>query len=213
MQVRKKALMWKVAVAAAGVALAIVAFDVVHLAAGPKTKFNKVISIGDSAPDWADLPGTDGKRHSLADYREAQAMVVVFICNHCPVAKMYEDRLIEFSRKYKNKVQVLAICVSHNDADKLEKMKARASEKGFPFPYLYDDSQKSARNLGATATPHFFLLDSQRKIAYMGAFDDSRDPENVEKHYLVDAVDAVLAGEEPRIKESLQRGCLIDYEF
>src|SRR5579872_4605068 len=145
MQVRKKALMWKVAVAAAGVALAIVAFDVVHLAAGPKTKFNKVISIGDSAPDWADLPGTDGKRHSLADYREAQAMVVVFICNHCPVAKMYEDRLIEFSRKYKNKVQVLAICVSHNDADKLEKMKARASEKGFPFPYLYDDSQKSAR--------------------------------------------------------------------
>lgn len=212
MPVPMKALFSSVALAIAAGGLLIAAFDVARVVAAPKPKFNKVVSIGDPAPEWADLPGIDGKRHSLADYREAQAVVVVFTCNHCPVAKMYEDRLLEFSRKYKNKVQVLAICVSHNDADSLDKMKTRAVEKGFPFPYLYDETQKTARNLGATVTPHFFLLDSQRRIAYMGAFDDSREPEDVEKHYLVDAVDSVLACEEPRIKESLQRGCAIDYE-
>jgi peroxiredoxin len=91
-------------------------------------------------------------------------------------------------------------------------MKARASEKGFTFPYLYDETQKSARSYGATATPHFFLLDGDRKIAYMGAFDDNFDSEKVEKHFLADAVKAVLAGKAPRVRESLQRGCAIDYE-
>jgi hypothetical protein len=92
-------------------------------------------------------------------------------------------------------------------------MKVRASEKGYPFPYLYDETQKTGRNYGATATPHFFLLDGERKIAYMGAFDDSTfEPAKAEKHYLVDALKAVLDGKEPRVRESLQRGCAIDYE-
>lgn len=187
-------------------------FDGIAAAAEKKAKFNKVLAIGETAPDWSDLPGVDDKQHSLADYREAKGMIVVFTCNHCPVVKMYEERLIEVAKKYDDKVPVVAISVSHNGADGLDKMKARAAEKSFPFPYLYDESQKSARSYGATVTPHFFVLDSERKIAYMGAFDDNFDPKKVEKHYVVDAVEAVLAGKEPRIRESLQRGCAIEYE-
>jgi peroxiredoxin len=182
------------------------------LAAG-KSKFNSVVAIGDKAPDWENLPGVDGNSHSLADYRESKAVVVVFTCNHCPVAKMHEDRLIELAKKYAKDVQVVAISVSHSAADGLDKMKVRASEKGYPFPYLYDETQKTGRSYGATATPHFFLLDGERKIAYMGAFDDSTlEPAKAEKHYLVDALKAVLAGKEPRVRESLQRGCAIEYE-
>jgi len=177
-----------------------------------KSKFNDVLKIGDKSPDWADLLGVDGKAHSLADYRDAKAVIVVFTCNHCPVAKSYEARLIELAKAYEKDLQVLAISVSHNGADGLEKMKARAAESKLPYPYLYDASQQSAKSYGATATPHFFLLDGERKIAYMGAFDDNLDLKKVEKHYLPDAVKAVLAGKEPRVRESLQRGCPIEYE-
>ena len=199
-----------------GLAAAVTALVWVALAgdvgAAGKAKFNKVLNLGDPAPVWADLPGVDGKGHSLAEYRDAQAVVVVFTCNHCPVATMYESRLIEFAKKYEKRVQVVAISVSRNPADGLEKMKARATEKKYPFPYVYDESQKTGREYGATATPHFFLLDGKRKIAYMGAFDDNFDADQAEKHYLSDAVEAVLAGEMPRVRESLQRGCAIDYE-
>jgi peroxiredoxin len=193
-------------------ALLVASADLPRVIAAGKTKFNKVLTIDDQAPDWTDLPGVDDKPHSLGDYRAAKAVVVVFTCNHCPVAKMYEDRLIELAKKHEKDVQVVAISVSRSAADGLDKMKNRASEKGFPFPYLYDETQKSARRYGATATPHFFLLDGDRKIAYMGAFDDNFEPDKVEKHYLADAVKAVLAGKTPRVRESLQRGCAIDYE-
>jgi peroxiredoxin len=181
--------------------------------AAAQSKFNKVVEIGAKAPEWSDLPSVDGKSHSLSEFRDAKAVVLVFTCNHCPVAKQYEERLIQFAKAHEKQVQVVAISVSHNAADRLDKMKSRAAEKRFPFPYLYDESQQSARAYGATVTPHFFVLDADRKIAYMGAFDDNIfEPEKVEKHYLVDAVEAVLAGNEPKVKESLQRGCAIDYE-
>jgi peroxiredoxin len=196
---------------------ALVAFFAVANALAPSVeaagaKFNKVLSIGDAAPEWTNLPGVDDKLHNLSDYREAKVIVMVFTCNHCPVAKMYEERLVEFARKYERKVQVVAISVSHHGADGLEKMKARAAERGMSYQYLYDESQKSARSYGATVTPHFFVLNGERQIAYMGAFDDNFEPDRVEKHYLTDAVEALLAGNEPRVKESLQRGCAIDYE-
>ena len=181
--------------------------------AAGKSKFNNVLAIGDKAPEWENLPGVDGKAHSLADYHGAKTVVIVFTCNHCPVAKMHEDRLTELARKFEKDVQVVAISVSRNPADGLDKMKVRAAEKKYPFPYLYDETQKAGRNYGATATPHFFVLDGERKIAYMGAFDDSTlEPEKAQKHYLVDALKAVLEGKEPRVRESLQRGCAIEYE-
>jgi len=178
-----------------------------------KSKFNNVLAIGDQAPEWENLPGVDGKPHSLADFHDAKAVVIVFTCNHCPVAKMHEDRLIELAKKFEKDVQVVAISVSRNAADGLDKMKIRASEKKYPFPYLYDETQKTGRNYGATATAHFFLLDGERKITYMGAFDDSTlEPGKAQKHYLVDALTAMLEGREPRVRESLQRGCAIEYE-
>jgi len=184
--------------------------DLSGVAQAAKAKFNKVLDIGDPAPDWNDLPGTDGKSHSLSDFRDAQAIVTLFTCNHCPVARQYETRLVEVAKRYEKSVQVVAISVSRNDADRLERMKSRAAEAGFKFPCLRDESQKSGRAYGATVTPHFFVLDRDRKIAYMGAFDDNIfEPEKVEKHYLVDAIEAVLAGKEPRVRESLQRGCAI----
>jgi len=192
-------------------AIFVLSFACVALPA--KAKFNKVLSIGSPAPAWADLPGVDDKKHGLDDLKDANAVVVVFTCNHCPFAKLYEDRLLEFAKKYREqKVEVVAISVNKNPADGLEKMKERATAKEYPFPYLYDESQETGRAFGATVTPHFFLLDGQRKIAYMGAFDDNADIDKVQKRFLVNAVDAVLAGKEPPVKESLQRGCEIPYE-
>lgn len=188
-------------------------YNTLPVFAAGKAKFNKVLAIGDKAPDWSNLPGVDGKAHNLGEYREAKALVLVFTCNHCPVSRQYEERLIQFARKHEKQVQVVAISVSHNGADGLEKMKSRAADSKLPFPYLYDESQQSARTYGATVTPHFFVLESDRKVAYMGAFDDNFfEPEKAEKHYLIDAVEAVLAGNEPPVKESLQRGCAIDFE-
>ncbi|MBI3863499.1 MAG: thioredoxin family protein [Planctomycetia bacterium] len=178
-----------------------------------KAKFNRVVNVGDKAPVWSELPGVDGKAHTLDEYRDAKAVVIVFTCNRCPVAKQYEERVAAFTKKYEKRVQVVAISVSRNGADRLEQMKARAADKKLPFAYLYDESQQSGRAYGATATPHFFVLDGERKIAYMGAFDDNTfEPEHAEKHYVIDAVEAVLEGREPKVKESLQRGCAIEYE-
>lgn len=178
-----------------------------------KSKFNNVLAVGDPAPEWKDLPGIDEKRHSLGDYKHAQALVVVFTCNRCPVAKSYEQRLLAFAKKYaERKVQIIAINANRGDGERLDRMKSRAAAAGSAWPYLRDESQKTARAYGATATPHFFLLDSNRKIAYMGAFDDNLAIGEVEKNFLADAVDAVLAGKTPPVKESLQRGCAIDYE-
>lgn len=171
------------------------------------------LKIGDKAPEWKDLPGVDGKDHSLGDYGDAKVVVVVFTCNHCPVAVAYEDRLVEFQKDYKDKgVQVVAINVNNLPADKLDKMKERAESKGFNFPYVYDESQKSGREYGATCTPHFFALDKDRKVAYMGAMDDNNNPDKAKEKWLRDAVDSILDGKEPAKASTQQRGCGIKWD-
>ncbi|HPP52511.1 MAG TPA: thioredoxin family protein [Thermoguttaceae bacterium] len=171
------------------------------------------LKIGDKAPDFKDLPGVDGKKHSLSDYADAKLVVVVFTCNHCPVAKAYEDRIIQFQKDYKDKgVQVVAINVNNIPADRLDKMIERAKEKGFNFPYLYDETQQSGREYGATCTPHFFVLCQERKIAYMGAMDDNNNPDKVKEHWLRDAIDALLAGKTPPKQVTQQRGCSIKWD-
>lgn len=178
-----------------------------------KSKFNRVVAVGDRAPDWRDLVGTDDRHHALEDYRDAKVVVVVFISNHCPVATDYEDRLVQFASDYKDKgVQLVAINVSRLPSDRLEAMKSRADEKGFNFPYLYDASQDVGLRYGALVTPQVFVLDAQRRIAYMGAIDDSQNPARVTKPLLRDAVAALLAGREPEVAESRQFGCEIQYE-
>jgi len=140
-------------------------------------------------------------------------VVVVFTCNHCPVAQAYQDRLIQLATDYAGKgVRLVAINVNNLAVDKLPKMKERAAEKGFPFPYLYDPTQAIGRAYGATVTPHVFLLNKSRHIVYMGAIDDSQDPTKVKTHYLRDALDALLAGQPPAPAATQQFGCGIKYE-
>ena len=172
-----------------------------------------VPKIGDKAPDWSGIVGIDDKEHGLADYKKAKAVVVVFTCNHCPVAVAYEDRLVALQKDYKNKgVQLVAINVNNIPADRLEPMKVRAKQKKFNFPYLYDSSQKSGKNYGAVKTPHVFLLDKDRKLVYVGAIDDSMKPDRVKTRHLRDALDAVLAGKPVKKPETIAVGCGIQYE-
>ena len=132
-------------------------------------EFNKKLSPGDAAPAWQNLPGTDGQKHALADLKDKPVVVVVFTCISCPVAEDYEERILAFAKKYAEKVAVVAVNVNTVPEDRLDKMTARAQEKKYPFPYLYDESQKIAKDYGATYTPEFFVLDGERKVAYLGA--------------------------------------------
>jgi peroxiredoxin len=171
------------------------------------------LKIGDAAPKFSAIIGVDDKKHSLADYQDAKIVVVVFTCNHCPVAVAYEDRLVALQKDYQAKgVQVVAVNVNNLAADRLDKMKQRAKQKGFNFPYLYDKTQKIGHDYGATVTPHVFVLDKDRKLVYVGAVDDSMAADEVKSHSLRDAIDALLAGEKPPKEVTKQFGCGIKYE-
>jgi peroxiredoxin len=175
-------------------------------------KFNPTLSIGDPAPTWSGLPGVDDKQHSLDDLQGKQVVVVVFTCNSCPYAVDYEDRLIQFAANKGDDVGLVAVNVNKVDEDLLPAMKQRAEAKGFNFPYLFDESQKIAKDFGATRTPEFFVFDKNRRVAYMGAMDDSSAPDGVKETYLKDAVEALLAGKEPEVKETPPVGCAIRFE-
>jgi peroxiredoxin len=176
-------------------------------------KFNRVLEIGSPAPNWQALPGVDERAHGLADYASSKLVVLIFTRNNCPIAQGYVSRLIDFTRVYGPQgVAVVALNVSHLPGEDIEKMRSRAREKGFNFPYLRDSSQKTARAYGATVTPHVFVLDQQRKIAYMGAFDDHPQADKVEQAFVREAVESLLAGKPVETEETLQRGCGIDYE-
>jgi len=171
------------------------------------------LDVGETAPDWSGIIGTDDAEHALSDYADAKLIVMVFTCNHCPVAKAYEDRLVAMQNDYKAKgVQVIAVNVNNLPADRLDKMKERAEAKGFTFPYLYDPTQEMGRDYGATCTPHAFILGKERKIAYTGAIDDSMKADKVQKPYLRDALDALLEGKDPPEPQTKQFGCSIKWD-
>lgn len=191
------------------VAIAVVAFANAQAA---EEKAKSGVEIGAQAPDWNALPGTDDKEHSLKDLEEKKAVVVVFTCNKCPVAVAYEDRLVALQKDYEEKgVQVVAINVQDNEADNLAAMKQRSDQKGFNFPYLFDVSQESGKDYGATRTPEVYLLDAERKVAYTGAIDDNQDTAKVKQHHLREAIDAVLAGSLPETASTRAVGCGIRY--
>lgn len=184
--------------------------------AGPATagKYNEVLSIGDKAPDWKDLPGTDGNKHSLSDLKDKKVVVVVFTAATCLTAADYEDRLQSLSKKYAaagSEAAVVAICVNRVKGDRLPDLTARAKEKKFVFTYLWDESQKSAKDYGAIFTPDFYVLDANRKVVYMGAMDDSTDPGNVKERYVEAAIQATLKGQKPAVAETAARGCLVRF--
>ena len=177
-------------------------------------KYNKVLSVGDAAPEWKDLEGTDGKKHALADLKASEFVVVVFTCNSCPIAVGYEVRLLEFAKTHageKSGVTIVAINVNTIKEDTLPEMKKRAEKKKFPFEYLYDPTQEIAKKFGATTTPEFFLLNKTRKVVYMGALDDKLDPAEAQTNHLVRAF-GVARGNDFEIEaETLPRGCRIRF--
>ena len=175
-------------------------------------KFNAVLKVGQKAPEWSGLLGVDGKRHSLADLKAARGVLLVFLSNRCPMTRSYEARLKKLASGYrKSGLAVIGVSIGHSPTDRLEKMIARSALSKYNFPYCIDLTQQLGRRYGATCTPHAFLLDRKRRVAYMGAIDDNVDPGKIEHHYLRDAIRAVLAGKRPEVFETLQKGCEIKY--
>jgi len=172
--------------------------------------------VGDIATDFS-LKNVNGKNVSLKDYGEAKGFIVIFTCNHCPFAKAYEDRIIALDRKY-SKAGYPVIAINPNNPavakdDSYELMKVRAKEKGFTFPYLFDDGQKIYPQYGATKTPHVYILQKTAKgneVKYIGAIDDNYEDEAaVTQKYVENAVNALLKGGEVTVKQTKAIGCSI----
>lgn len=176
--------------------------------------YNKQLSIGDAAPLWSGLIGTDDKKHSLADLADKEVVVVCFTCNTCPYAVDYEERLIALSKRFAaegNRCALVAINANKVKDDLLPAMQERAKAKGFNFPYLHDDTQQVARNYGAAYTPEFVVLSKERKVVYLGAMDDSPDGKSITKRWVDDAVSAALTGKLPETTETPAVGCAVRY--
>jgi peroxiredoxin len=170
--------------------------------------------IGDVASAWNDLPGTDGKRHSLSDLADVDVVVVCFTCNTCPYSVDYEDRIIAFQKQFLTEdagVRLIAINSNAVAADSLDRMKDRATQKSFNFAYLRDDDQQVARAYGAIYTPEFYVLNKERRIVYRGAMDDSTDAGKVKSKHVELAVAAALKNEMPQTSQTGARGCTIRF--
>lgn len=172
--------------------------------------------VGDQATDFK-LKNIDGKWVSLSDYPDAKGFIVIFTCNHCPYAKAYEERIVSLDKKYSKK-GFPVIAINPNDPvaypeDSFENMQLRAKEKGFTFPYLFDEDQSVFPAYGATRTPHTFVLskqDSKMTVEYIGAIDDNyEDASKVSASYVENAVDALLAGNKPEVNMTKAIGCSI----
>jgi len=173
------------------------------------------LQLGAAAPDFH-LPGVDGREYTLGSFKEAKVLIVVFSCNHCPAVIGSQDRMIRMCKDYKPKgVEMIAINSNedknHPD-DSFEKMKQRAREKGFPFPYVRDETQEVALAYGALRTPHFYVFDGQRRLCYTGRMDDNPyDASKAASHDLRNALDALLAGKKPPVELTNPIGCNVKW--
>jgi peroxiredoxin len=177
-------------------------------------KYNKVLNIGDAAPDWKDLEGTDGQKHSLADFADKEVVVLAFTCNSCPYATDHEGRIKELHQKFAGSGKGVVIAINPNQVkdDLLPAMKARADSRGLKYLYLHDPTQAVAKSYGATYTPEFVVLNRDRRVVYLGAMDDSPELKKpVTKKYVEDAIAAALAGKLPEVTETPAVGCLVRY--
>jgi peroxiredoxin len=174
-------------------------------------KYNPALSIGDAAPDWNDLPGVDGKKHSLSEFKDRDVVVIVFTCSTCLYALDHEDRLIALAKKFAegDTCELVAINPNQVKGDMFADMQERARTRGFNFTYLHDESQSVAKSYGATYTPEFVVLNKERKVVYLGAMDDSPEGKNVTKRYVEDAVAAALSGKTPAVTETPAVGCAV----
>lgn len=193
-------------------------------------RMSRQVGEGETAPDF-DLPDTLGERRSLADFADKPALLVAFICNHCPFVLHVIDELVAFAKEYEP-IGLQVVAISSNDPsefpeDDYDHMRHFAQEKGFPFPYLHDESQDVALAYGAICTPDFFLYDRDRKLVYNGQFDASRPKINrppvpglpplrtdlpVTGEDMRRAVDAVLAGQPVPEPHHPSAGCSIKWK-
>jgi len=176
-----------------------------------------MLPLGTSAPDF-NLPYAEGNMVSIDDFKDAPALLVVFICNHCPYVKHILSNLVELIEEYQEK-GVAVVGINSNDVDSFPEdspkmMAQKAKEAGFTFPYLYDQTQAVARAYMAACTPDFFLFDKQRKLVYRGQMDDSRPGNNipVTGADLRTALDAVLEGKRMPARQKPSMGCNIKWK-
>jgi peroxiredoxin len=182
------------------------------------------LPLGASAPDF-NLPGVDGRNWTLKDFAGAKILVVIFTCNHCPTAQYYEERIKQIVADYRGK-GVAVVGIMPNDprsvrldelgytdlGDSFDEMQIRARDRQYHFPYLYDgDTEAVAHAYGPVSTPHVFVFDSARRLRYVGAIDDSERVQKVTRHHLRDALDALLAGQDPAVTNTKAVGCSIKW--
>jgi hypothetical protein len=178
------------------------------------------LPLGAHAPDF-NLPGVDGRNWSLKDFDGSKILVVVFTCNHCPTAQHYEEPLKQITADYKSR-GVALVAINPNDprglrldelawsdlGDSFPEMKIRAARNHFNFPYLHDgDTENVSHAYGPAATPHVFVFDAARKLRYVGGIDDSERAGKVQRQYLREALDALLAGRQPPVARTKVIGC------
>jgi peroxiredoxin len=182
------------------------------------------LPLGSKAPDF-NLPGVDGRNYKLADFDQAKIFAVVFTCNHCPTAQYYEERIRRLVSDYKDR-GVALVAIMPNEpksvrldelgwtdlSDSFAEMKIRAKERHFNFPYLYDgDTETVARAYGPVATPHIFIFDASRTLRYAGRIDDSEREAFVKVHDARNALDALLANNEPPVTHTKVVGCSVKW--
>jgi len=178
--------------------------------------FAQGYSVGDKATDFR-LKNVDGKMVSLSDYKDASGFIVIFTCNPCPYSVAYEDRIIALDREFKTKgYPVIAInpnSVKASPEDSFEKMVERASEKGFTFPYLYDEGHNVYKSYGATRTPHVYILDKVKGdliVSYIGTIDNNyKDASAATEHYVKGAIAQLTSGKMPEPATTKAIGCSV----
>ncbi len=178
-----------------------------------------LLAIGDEAPPFEGLLGTDGRRHGFGEYAAAEALVVIFSSNRCPTAKAYASRLRALQANYGPRGVQLVLLNSNAPHlypdESLDRMVERAAEDGYTFPYLVDEGQRVAKAWGPTCTFHAFLLDRAApdgswRLAYEGRFDNARLEDRATSHDLRNAIDDVLAGREVQVTQTRAFGCGLD---
>jgi peroxiredoxin len=176
-----------------------------------------MLELGTPAPAFS-LPNVDGNTVSLADFDDARALLVLFICNHCPYVKHIQRGLVEFARDYQPK-GLAVVAISANDVDNYPQdgpaqMAEESGAAGYTFPYLYDETQQVAQAYHAACTPDFFLFDGNKQLVYRGQFDDSRPGNDapVTGRDLRAAADAVLGGKTVPDDQTPSMGCNIKWK-
>ena len=186
-------------------------------------KYNTILNIGDSMPEFSNLPAIDGTSMSSKNLKQ-DVIVMVVLANHCPWVKGMDQDLVKLADSFKDKsVKIVGLSVNLREDDRLEAMKVHAKKVGYNFSYVFDESQELGRQLGATRTPEYFVFDKDRKLQYMGLLYNSPAKMNkdgsvrhingeVTENYAFDAISALLAGEKVAVPETRAHGCSVKYE-